>query len=72
MPRQATGFIKIDADFAEFDILKSGEGLLREGQPLLLVETHSAALERDCSDFLANLGYEITIVPNARWPNNRV
>lgn len=67
VPRQATGFIKLDADFAELDILKSGEELLRESQPLLLVETHSAALERDCSDFLTSLGYEITIVPNAWW-----
>ena len=67
VPRQASGFIKLDADFAEFDILQSGEGLLRESRPLLLVETHSAALERDCSYFLADLGYEITIVPNAWW-----
>jgi Methyltransferase FkbM domain len=67
VPRQATGFIKLDTDGAEFDILKSGEGLLREARPLLLVETHSAALERDCSDFLASLGYEIVIVPNAWW-----
>jgi hypothetical protein len=67
VPRQTTGFIKLDADFAEFDILKSGEGLLRESRPLLLIETHSAALERDCSEFLAGLGYELTIIPNALW-----
>jgi hypothetical protein len=67
VPRRATGFIKLDTDGAELDILKSGEGLLREARPLLLVETHSAALERDCSDFLASLGYEITIVRNAWW-----
>jgi hypothetical protein len=67
VPRQVTGFIKLDTDGAEFDILKSGEGLLREARPLLLIETHSAALERDCSDFLASFGYEIMIVPNAWW-----
>jgi hypothetical protein len=67
VPRQTIGFIKLDADFAETDILKSGEGLLRESRPLLLVETYSAALERDCSNFLASLGYEITVIPNAWW-----
>lgn len=67
VPRQVTGFIKLDTDGAEFDILKSGEGLLREAGPLLLVETHSAALERDCSDFLVSLNYDITIVSNAWW-----
>jgi hypothetical protein len=67
VPRALPGFIKLDADFAELDILKSGEGLLREARPFLLVETHSIALERDCSDFLSNLGYAITIIPNAWW-----
>jgi hypothetical protein len=67
VPRHTTGFIKLDADFAEFDILKSGEGLLRESRPSLLIETHSAALERECSDFLTSLGYEITIISSAWW-----
>jgi hypothetical protein len=67
VPRQVVGFIKLDADGAELDILRSGEGLLREARPLLLVETHSAALERDCFDLLSDISYKITIIPNAWW-----
>jgi hypothetical protein len=67
VPRHERGFIKLDADFAELSILKSGERLLAQGRPLLLVETHSAALERDCCAFLHQLGYQTKIIPNAWW-----
>ncbi len=67
VPRDLSGFIKIDADFAELDILRSGEALLRAAKPLLLVETHSVSLERDCISFLSKLGYEVIIVTNAWW-----
>jgi hypothetical protein len=67
VPRNLLGFVKLDADFAELDILKSGEGLFRQARPLLLLETHSAALEHDCSNFLTSLGYGIKIIPNAWW-----
>ena len=67
VPRDRRGFIKLDADFAELSILHSGERLLAESKPLLLVETHSAALERDCCAFLRPLGYSTTIIPNAWW-----
>jgi hypothetical protein len=67
VPRDQRGFIKLDADFAEFSILQSGERLLAEGKPLLLVETHSSSLERDCCAFLRQLGYSTKIIPNAWW-----
>ena len=67
VPRSERGFIKLDADFAELSILQSGKRLLAESKPLLIVETHSAALERDCCTFLRQLGYTTTIVPNAWW-----
>jgi len=67
VPRREQGFIKLDADFSELGILQSGERLLVESKPLLLVETHSAALERDCSAYLARLGYCVEIIPNAWW-----
>ncbi len=67
VPRHEQGFIKLDADFAELSILKSGERLLAESKPLLLIETHSAALEHDCCAFLRRLGYRTKIIPNAWW-----
>src|SRR5262249_38330461 len=67
VPRQQRGLIKLDADFAEFSILQSGEALLQESKPLLLVETHSPALERDCFAHLVGLGYNVEIIRNAWW-----
>lgn len=67
VPRHLQGFIKLDADFAELSVLQSGERLLVEGKPLLLVETHSAALEKDCCGFLHQLGYRTKIITNAWW-----
>lgn len=56
--------IKIDVDGAELDVLRSGEQSLRKESSLLVVETHSAELERDCIEFLEGLDYECTIVKN--------
>jgi hypothetical protein len=67
VPRDQRGFIKLDADFAELSILQSGEHLLVEAKPLLLIETHSAALERDCCRYLNGVGYNTKVVPNAWW-----
>lgn len=67
VPRDQRGFIKLDADFEELSILQSGERLLAKCKPLLLVETHSSALERDCCAFLRHLGYSTKIIPNAWW-----
>ena len=51
----------------ELSILQSGERLLVEAKPLLLIETHSIALERDCCSYLQSCGYNTKIVPNAWW-----
>ena len=67
VPRHERGFIKLDADTAELSILTSGERLLTEAKPLLLVETHSTALEHDCRVFLNGLGYRTEIIRNAWW-----
>jgi hypothetical protein len=66
------GFLKIDVDGAEADVLRSGERLLRppaDGGPGvdLLVETHSAALERECLAWLGGRGFRCEVIRNARW-----
>ena len=61
------GFIKIDVDGAEMDVFESGRTLLAEHKPMILLETHSAELERQCQAFLEGLGYRCTIIPNAWW-----
>jgi hypothetical protein len=67
VPRDQQGFIKLDGDFAELSILQSGEQLLSKCKPLLIVETHSATLERDCTLYLRQLGYCVKIIANAWW-----
>lgn len=61
------GFIKVDVDGYELDVLKSGAQLLSEGSVDLLVETHSKRLEDECLEWLENRNYSCEIVRNARW-----
>jgi hypothetical protein len=61
------GFIKIDVDGGELDVLRSGIMLLANARPALLVETHSIELEQDCIRFLHEFRYRCEIVKNAWW-----
>jgi precorrin-6B methylase 2 len=61
------GFVKIDVDGDEFDVLQSGTKMMSKQAAHFLVETHSIDLERKCIDLLQTYGYRITIIPNAAW-----
>ena len=61
------GFIKIDVEGAELDVLKSGNSILNNENVNLLIETHSKDLENDCVNFLENLNFNIKIIKNAWW-----
>jgi Methyltransferase FkbM domain len=61
------GFIKIDVDGSEFDVLRSGQQLLSYTNVDILVETRSYELERNCVNFLENLGYTCRIIKPAWW-----
>jgi hypothetical protein len=61
------GFIKIDVDGYEMDVLASGEHLFSNGYPTLLLETHSAEFERGSLKWLGEKGYHCTIIKNAWW-----
>jgi hypothetical protein len=63
--RSLFGFIKIDTDGQELNILRNGLALLANARPALLVETHSIELERDCIALLEELQYRCTIIKNA-------
>ncbi len=67
MGSKEPGFVKIDVDGAEMDVLKSGEEILRKGSVDILLETHSAELETASLEFLAKLGYQTKVIPNAWW-----
>lgn len=69
LPRDRRGFIKIDVDGGEVVVLQSGRALLSEARPLLLVETHSAALESGCIALLTEIGYRCRVIKQAWWRN---
>lgn len=61
------GFIKIDVDGFELDVLRSSEGLIRNGSVDFLVEVHSRDLERQTLSFFEEHGYRPRVVKNAAW-----
>jgi len=61
------GFLKIDVDGAEMDVLDSAETLLTQGRPDVLIEVHSTELEAACIARLTGLGYRVKIIKNAWW-----
>jgi hypothetical protein len=65
--RDSPGFIKIDVDGGEMDVLQSGQDLLAARRSSVLVETHSPELEEDCNAFLKTAGYLTAIIRNASW-----
>jgi len=67
LDRFKRGFIKIDVDGAEIDVLKSGQLLLTSARPSILLEVHSVDLEEDSIAMLRGFGYKIKIIDNAWW-----
>jgi Methyltransferase FkbM domain len=65
--RSLHGFIKIDVDGSECDILRSGQQLLSYFNVDILVGTHSSELERNCVHFLEDVGYTCRIVKKTWW-----
>ncbi len=61
------GFIKIDVEGSELDVLESGKSLLNYDKVDLLIETHSKQLEDECITYLRNLNYNTQIIYNAWW-----
>jgi len=59
-------FVKVDVDGAELLVLDALAALVAH-RPPIVVETHSADLERDSIARLDGLGYRTRIIPNARW-----
>ena len=67
LDRRERGFLKIDVDGAEVAVLEGAKTILDRGLVDVLVETHSAALERECIAFLSGRGYDCTVINNAWW-----
>jgi precorrin-6B methylase 2 len=65
--RAKRGFIKIDVEGCEEDVLRSAQNILSTALVCLLVETHSADLEERCRSLLQKNGLETEIIRNAWW-----
>jgi len=39
--------------------------LLESDRPIIYVAAHSSNLQRDCAEFLRNLGYSVALVPGS-------
>lgn len=56
--------LKIDVEGAELDVLDSGRSSIVNHDVMLIVETHSAVLERKCIDYLSSIGYRCEVRNN--------
>lgn len=67
--------IKIDVEGAELEVLKGAENLLKQWQPILLIEVHGFALPdfgtsvEELRVFLMNLGYQENLLPGEQFRN---
>ncbi len=61
------GLLKIDVDGGEGAVLRGAATILRDVRPEVIVETHSAGLERECGDLLVAAGYRVRVVTQRRW-----
>lgn len=65
-------FIKFDIEGGEVTALRSAHRLLAERHPALVIEVHSAELERDCAELLIGYGYRPIVVTQRRLaPDHR-
>jgi FkbM family methyltransferase len=52
-------YLKIDVEGAEAKVLQGAKQVLTELHPTIFLATHGDQLQKDCCQFLKNLGYEL-------------
>ena len=60
------GFVKVDVEGAEVDVLRGAARVLVEHRPAWLIETHSLELETECGRILSGHGYRPIVVHQRR------
>lgn len=56
--------LKIDVEGGEMDVFRGAANTIAKDGCLIVLETHSAELEKQCQKFLTELGYKTRIVNN--------
>jgi FkbM family methyltransferase len=64
-------FVKIDAEGAELRILTGARSVLQSAAPVLFIDTHSGVLQRECCDFLLDLGYALHAIDGLELTRSR-
>lgn len=59
--------IKIDIEGGEMDALRGATRVLEEARPRLLIEVHTAELERECMQLLHDLDYQLELINQRRF-----
>lgn len=67
LPFKTPCLIKIDVDGAEMDVLRGAERVAGLPNVRWIIETHSAALERECIAWLRERSYTVGVIENAWW-----
>jgi len=66
------GLLKMDVEGAEHEVLRGARRILGDERPHVIVETHSAELERRCAELLHQHGYRPRVLTQRRrMPQNR-
>jgi FkbM family methyltransferase len=61
----APDLIKMDIEGNELEALHGATRMLQTFRPILYLATHSSQLQRECGEFLQNLGYSVALVPGS-------
>jgi FkbM family methyltransferase len=64
----APSVMKIDVEGSELEVLRGARELLTVRKPRLFIEAHSPELARDCTAYLAQLGYSIVPLVEDKGP----
>lgn len=62
-----TCFLKIDVDGYEMEVLESARELLSLPNVVIILETHSKALENACISFLTSAGFKTRVISRYWW-----
>ncbi len=61
--------IKIDVEGAELHVLKGAQQILHKSKPKIFLSIHSEKLEKECTEFLKNMGYHTELIDEKERPS---